>query len=493
MLNNVLGIDFQNTFARDLEGLYKKGNSCKCPSAEVLLLNKSLSLELGIDLNRLQSKNALDIFSGNIKPENSITLAQAYSGHQFGQFNPNLGDGRALLIGEAINQKGKLIDIQLKGAGQTPYSRRGDGKSALGPVLREYLISESMHVLGIPTTRALAAIKTGDQLERDGLLPGGIMTRIASSHIRIGTFEYARFHKDNQLIKKLTDYSIARHFPDTANVENPYLAFFAAVCNQQALLIANWMSVGFIHGVMNTDNMTISGETIDFGPCAFMDSYDPSTVFSSIDVNKRYAYANQPAILTWNLTRLAETLIPLIHKDKNESIKLLTEVLQLIKPVYTNYWLSIMRSKIGLSKEDQNDIEIISNFLEIMEEEKADFTLCFRSLSKALIGDGQTIRALFNNSRRFDGWMMIWQERISQEGIAEEKIAATMNKVNPIYIPRNHKVEEALHEAVFKNNMLPFNKLHSLLQNPFEEIDGFESFKEPAPKSDIPYKTFCGT
>ena len=253
------------------------------------------------------------------------------------------------------------------------------------------------------------------------------------------------------------------------------------------------MSVGFIHGVMNTDNMTISGETIDFGPCAFMDSYDPSTVFSSIDVNKRYAYANQPAILTWNLTRLAETLIPLIHEDKNESIKLLTEVLQLIKPVYTNYWLSIMRSKIGLSKEDQNDIEIISNFLEIMEEEKADFTLCFRSLSKALIGDGQTIRALFNNSRRFDGWMMIWQERISQEGIAEEKIAATMNKVNPIYIPRNHKVEEALHEAVFKNNMLPFNKLHSLLQNPFEEIDGFESFKEPAPKSDIPYKTFCGT
>ena len=300
------------------------------------------------------------------------------------------------------------------------------------------------------------------------------MTRVASSHIRIGSFEYAYKNKDISVVKDLADYSISRHYPDTASLDNPYLAFFAAVCNEQASLVASWMTVGFIHGVMNTDNMAISGETIDYGPCAFMDAYDPATVFSSIDVNGRYAYGNQPAILTWNLTRLAETLIPLVNKDKDESIKLLTEVLQLIKPVYTNYWLSLMRSKIGLSKEEQNDIELITNLLEIMEEEKADFTNSFRLLSKALIGDTQSIRKLFNNSRRFDGWMMVWQERISQEGVAEEKIASSMDKVNPMYIPRNHKVEEALEASVFDNDMKPFNKLYSVLQNPYHEIVGLE-------------------
>jgi uncharacterized protein YdiU (UPF0061 family) len=390
------------------------------------------------------SSECLDILSGNKIIKNSRPIALAYSGHQFGHFNSNLGDGRALLLGETLDQQGNLKDIQLKGSGRTPFSRRGDGKSALGPVLREYLISESMHILGIPTTRSLAAINTGEKVHRDEETYGGIMTRVASSHIRIGSFEYAYKNKDISVVKDLADYSISRHYPDTARLDNPYLAFFAAVCNEQASLVASWMTVGFIHGVMNTDNMAISGETIDYGPCAFMDAYDPVTVFSSIDVNGRYAYGNQPAILTWNLTRLAETLIPLVNKDKDESIKLLTEVLQLIKPVYTNYWLSLMRSKIGLSKEEQNDIELITNLLEIMEEEKADFTNSFRLLSKALIGDTQSIRKLFNNSRRFDGWIMVWQERISQEGVAEEKIASSMDKVNPMYIPRNHKVEEAL-------------------------------------------------
>ena len=317
MLENALGIDFQNTFAKDLEGLYKESTASINPSAEMLLVNENLALELGIGLNELYSKNAFDIFSGNKKPFNSITLAQAYSGHQFGHFNPNLGDGRALLLGEVLNIKGELRDIQLKGSGPTPFSRRGDGKSALGPVLREYLVSESMYALGIPSTRALAVIKTGEQVERDKSLPGGLMTRIASSHIRIGTFEYASLQNDTKLLQKLADYSISRHFPDTADVENPYLALFAAICNQQASLIANWMSVGFIHGVMNTDNMSISGETIDYGPCAFMNTYNPKTVFSSIDTQGRYAYQNQPSILTWNLTRLAETLIPLVH-DKND-------------------------------------------------------------------------------------------------------------------------------------------------------------------------------
>jgi uncharacterized protein YdiU (UPF0061 family) len=276
-------------------------------------------------------------------------------------------------------------------------------------------------------------------------------------------------------------------------VENPYLAFFAAVCNEQASLVANWMSIGFIHGVMNTDNMTISGETIDYGPCAFMDAYDPLTVFSSIDKNGRYSYGNQPKILTWNLTRLAETLIPLVHKDQNEAIKLLTEVLQLIKPVYTNYWLSSMRSKIGLSKEEQDDINLISQLLNLMKTNKVDFTLCFRYLSKALVGDIESIKNLFKNDIAFDNWMTLWKERVSQESISDEKIASSMNAVNPLYIPRNHKVEEALEAAVFKNNMKPFLKLHDILKNPYDEIKEFHEYEKPAKESSIRYKTFCGT
>ena len=473
--------------------MYKESNPVPALSPKMLLFNESLAKEMNLHYLIENSSECLDILSGNKIIKNSRPIALAYSGHQFGHFNSNLGDGRALLLGETLDQQGNLKDIQLKGSGRTPFSRRGDGKSALGPVLREYLISESMHILGIPTTRSLAAINTGEKVHRDEETYGGIMTRVASSHIRIGSFEYAYKNKDISVVKDLADYSISRHYPNTASLDNPYLAFFAAVCNEQASLVASWMTVGFIHGVMNTDNMAISGETIDYGPCAFMDAYNPATVFSSIDVNSRYAYGNQPAILTWNLTRLAETLIPLVNKDKDESIKLLTEVLQLIKPVYTNYWLSLMRSKIGLSKEEQNDIELITNLLEIMEEEKADFTNSFRLLSKALIGDTQSIRKLFNNSRRFDGWMMIWQERISQEGVAEEKIATSMNKINPIYIPRNHKVEEVLKAAVNENDMKPFSSLYSILQNPYKEIIGLESFSEPAPESNIPYKTFCGT
>jgi uncharacterized protein YdiU (UPF0061 family) len=473
--------------------MYKESNPVPALSPKMLLFNESLAKEMNLHYLIENSSECLDILSGNKIIKNSRPIALAYSGHQFGHFNSNLGDGRALLLGETLDQQGNLKDIQLKGSGRTPFSRRGDGKSALGPVLREYLISESMHILGIPTTRSLAAINTGEKVHRDEETYGGIMTRVASSHIRIGSFEYAYKNKDISVVKDLADYSISRHYPDTASLDNPYLAFFAAVCNEQASLVANWMTVGFIHGVMNTDNMAISGETIDYGPCAFMDAYNPATVFSSIDVNSRYAYGNQPAILTWNLTRLAETLIPLVNTDKDESIKLLTEVLQLIKPVYTNYWLSLMRSKIGLSKEEQNDIELITNLLEIMEEEKTDFTNSFRLLSKALIGDTQSIRKLFNNSRRFDGWMMIWQERISQEGVAEEKIATSMNKINPIYIPRNHKVEEVLKAAVNENDMKPFSSLYSILQDPYKEIIGLESFSEPAPESNIPYKTFCGT
>ena len=471
----------------------KKSYATPAPAPELLIFNNSLAEELNLSSLAKDQSKCLEIFSGREVLKDSQPIAQAYSGHQFGHFNPVLGDGRALLLGETVNTNGELKDIQLKGSGPTPFSRRGDGKSALGPVLREYLISESMHVLGIPTTRALAAIKTGENVQREQELPGGVMTRVASSHIRVGSFEYAYKSKNQMLIKDLADYSINRHFPETAEVKNPYLAFFAAVCNEQASLVANWMSIGFIHGVMNTDNMTISGETIDYGPCAYMDTYDPSTVFSSIDKNGRYSYENQPKILTWNLTRLAETLIPLVHKDQNEAIKLLTEVLQLIKPVYTNYWLSSMRSKIGLSKEDQDDINLISQLLNLMKINKVDFTLCFRYLSKALVGDIKSIKNLFKNDIAFDNWMTLWKERVSQESISDEKIASSMNAVNPLYIPRNHKVEEALEAAVFDNNMKPFLKLHDILKNLYDEIQEFHEYEKPVKNSSVRYKTFCGT
>ena len=471
----------------------KKSYATPAPAPELLIFNNSLAEELNLSSLAKDQSKCIEIFSGREILQGSQPIAQAYAGHQFGHFNPVLGDGRALLLGETVNTNGELKDIQLKGSGPTPFSRRGDGKSALGPVLREYLISESMHVLGIPTTRALAAIKTGENVQREQELAGGVMTRVASSHIRVGSFEYAYKSKNQMLIKDLADYSINRHFPETAEVENPYLAFFAAVCNEQASLVANWMSIGFIHGVMNTDNMTISGETIDYGPCAYMDTYDPSTVFSSIDKNGRYSYENQPKILTWNLTRLAETLIPLVHKDQNEAIKLLTEVLQLIKPVYTNYWLSSMRSKIGLSKEDQDDINLISQLLNLMKINKVDFTLCFRYLSKALVGDIKSIKNLFKNDIAFDNWMTLWKERVSQESISDEKIASSMNAVNPLYIPRNHKVEEALEAAVFDSNMKPFLKLHDILKNPYDEIKEFHEYEKPVKISSVRYKTFCGT
>lgn len=493
MIEKASKFNLQNTYADNLKGLCKECIADPAPSPRMLLFNYNLAEELELDPFIFSSNYGLSIFSGNEIPEGSTPIAQAYAGHQFGSFNPHLGDGRALLLGEITNIHNQVKDIQLKGSGLTPFSRRGDGKSALGPVLREYLISESMNAMGIPTTRSLAAIASGEDVLRDTSLPGGVLTRIASSHIRIGTFEYASKLEDKNQIKKLADYSINRHYPEVAEIDNPYLAFFAAVCNEQASLIANWMAVGFIHGVMNTDNMTISGETIDYGPCGFMDEYHPSTVFSSIDKQGRYAYANQPSILTWNLTRLAEALIPLVHGEKEESIKLLTEVLQLVKPVYENFWLMNMRSKIGLSKEDPKDYELIMSLLEVMKDEKVDFTLAFRSLSKALTGNMTIARNIFNNSKKFDVWFMHWQERISQENVPDEDIVSAMDKVNPIYIPRNHKVEEALFSAVHKNDMQPFSNLLSILMSPYEENKGNESYTLPAPESEKPFKTFCGT
>jgi len=482
---------FDNSFARSLEGYFSYCEPEPAVAPKWLQFNHGLAKELGLDPVALDSDAGLAIFSGNATAEGSKPLAQAYSGHQFGGFSPQLGDGRALLLGEVIDTQQHRRDIQLKGSGRTPFSRGGDGKAAVGPVLREYLIGEAMYALGVPTTRALAAIATGKEVYRENILPGAILTRVAASHIRVGTFQYGAARGNEDKVRKLADYAIARHYPDTADAENPYLAFFAAVADAQAALVAQWMSIGFIHGVMNTDNMTISGETIDYGPCAFMEDYNPGTVFSSIDHGGRYSYANQPQILVWNLARLAEPLIPLVDPNQERAVELLTETIECIQPLYESYWLTRMRSKIGLSKEDSLDSQLIQDLLEVMEG--TDFTLAFRRLSQVLCGDKDVVRNLFKKPNDFDDWEQRWRKRLKQEGVATEETAQAMDRVNPIYIPRNHKVEEALAAATDQADITAFSKLLSILTRPFEEVEGNEAYAESAPATNTPYRTFCGT
>jgi serine/tyrosine/threonine adenylyltransferase len=484
--------NFDNSFARSLEGFFKLCQAEPAVDPKLLQFNHALAEELGLDPVALDSEAGLAIFSGNAAPEGSQPLAQAYAGHQFGGFSPQLGDGRALLLGEVIDTQQQRRDIQLKGSGRTPFSRGGDGLAAIGPVLREYMIGEAMHVLGVPTTRALAAVSTGKGVYREVPLPGAILTRVAASHIRVGTFQYGAARGDMEKVRALADYAMKRHYPDTSEAENPYLAFFAAVADAQSALVAHWMSLGFIHGVMNTDNMTISGETIDYGPCAFMDRYAAGTVFSSIDQNGRYAYANQPEILIWNLTRLAETLIPFVDPDKDKAIALLTEAIECIQPVYESYWLVGMQSKLGLSKDDSTETQLINDLLKIMEEGQADFTLVFRRLSQSLRGNNDTARKLFKEPEAFDAWAQRWHKRMEQEEIPTEEIAQAMDRVNPIYIPRNHKVEEAL-GAANQQDMAPFTKMLDVLSHPFDEVAGNEAYAEPAPATNRPYRTFCGT
>ena len=491
--NNPIHFNFDNSFACSLEGFFVSCDAEPAVAPKLLKLNHALAEELGLDPVALDSEAGLAIFSGNAVPEGSHTLAQAYAGHQFGGFSPQLGDGRALLLGEVIDTQKRRYDIQLKGSGRTPFSRGGDGKAALGPVLREYLIAEGMHALGISTTRALAAVSTGENVYREIPLPGAILTRVAASHIRVGTFQYGAARGEVDKVRALADYTILRHYPEIADAENPYLEFFVAVTDSQAALVASWMNIGFIHGVMNTDNMTISGETIDYGPCAFMNRYSPGTVFSSIDQHGRYAYANQPEILVWNLARLAETLIPFVDPDKNRAIELLTETIDCIKPLYESHWLAGMKSKIGLSTKGSQDEQLITDLLSTMAEGQADFTLVFRRLAQVLRGESGPVRNLFKDPGALDLWVQRWQERLEQEGISKEAIAESMDRSNPVYIPRNHKVEEALSAAVQHEDMAPFTKLLTVLNHPFDETSGNEAYAEPPPVSNIPYKTFCGT
>jgi protein adenylyltransferase len=484
---------FDNSYAREMSGFFVAWEGAKVPSPDLVLFNRSLAEDLGLVPGALETPEGAAIFAGVTPPDGASPLAQVYAGHQFGGFSPQLGDGRALLIGEVIDKLGHRRDIQLKGSGPTPFSRGGDGKAVIGPVLREYVIGEAMHALGIPTTRALAAVTTGEEIFREGPKPGAVLTRVASSHLRVGTFQFFAARSDTEKVRQLADYAIARHDPDLIQESDRYIKFFARVLERQAALVANWVLVGFVHGVMNTDNTTISGETIDYGPCAFIDVYDPAAVFSSIDHGGRYAFGRQPMIAQWNLARLAETLLALISPDDlDKAVELVSAELGHFPDLYRKHWLGGMRAKLGLQTEDENDQAFFETLLTTMHEQKVDYTLLFRHLGEAASGYAEKARALFSETKAFDDWSLQWQNRLAKEGADASFVKAGMDRVNPIYIPRNHKVEEAL-TAAEGGDYMPTKRLLEVLSSPFEERVGLEDYAGPAPADLAPYRTFCGT
>jgi uncharacterized protein YdiU (UPF0061 family) len=484
---------FDNTYARDLEGFYVPWPAAQVARPALVQLNDALAEELGLDAEACASEAGTQIFAGNALPAGAVPLAQAYAGHQFGGFSPQLGDGRALLLGEVLDRRGRRRDIQLKGAGPTPFSRGGDGRAALGPVLREYLLGEAMHALGIPTTRALAAVRTGEPVYRETVLPGAVLTRVAASHIRVGTFEWVAARGEEAKVRRLADYVIHRHYRALQGHANPYLGLLEHVCDRHAALIARWMQVGFIHGVMNTDNMAISGETLDYGPCAFMDHYDPATVFSSIDTQGRYAYANQPRIAQWNLARLAETLLPLIDTDRHRAIARATEVIQDFPSRYQHHWLRGMRAKLGLVTEDEADLDLATGLLTAMEGQHVDYTLAFRYLAEAAVGEDARLRALFAEASAYERWCAHWRARLAREAVAPVVRAQAMRRANPAFIARNHRVEEALSAAVERADYAPFATLLHIVLRPFDDQPAFAAFADPAPAGQGCYRTFCGT
>ena len=461
----------------------------------LIKLNQALASDLDLDLSALDAPAQAQLFSGNVLPQGSVPIAMAYAGHQFGHFVAQLGDGRAILIGEMPDRAGVLRDIQLKGCGRTPYSRSGDGRAALGPVLREYLVSEAMHALGIPTTRSLAAVTTGESVQRETLLPGAILTRGAASHVRVGTFEYFAARGDVAGTKILADYVIDRHYPLCAHEASPYLALLEQVVSRQAALIAGWMNVGFIHGVMNTDNMAVSGETIDFGPCAFMDTFDPATVFSSIDERGRYAYANQPNAALWNLARFAETLLPLIDADTQRAIDAATQVIATFETHFNDCWLRGMRRKLGLSTSEQGDRQLAEDWLKATHRNQADFTLSFRALCAAARdphGDGP-VRSYFIQTADYDAWAQRWRARTSREAMTPESRAELMQAANPAYIPRNHRVEQMIVAAVERGDFGPFEEFSQVLAAPYSERAAHAGYADPPQPQERVLQTFCGT
>jgi uncharacterized protein YdiU (UPF0061 family) len=473
-------LTLHDRYARELEPLVVPWQAAPAPDPRLLVLNEPLAAELGADPARLRTAEGAGLLLGTQLPDGAKPVAMAYSGHQFGALSPRLGDGRALLLGEVVDVGGRERDLHLKGSGRTPFARGGDGKAAVGPMLREHLVSEAMHALGIPTTRSLAVVATGEPVLRERALPGAVLARVAASHIRVGTFEYAALLRDAELLERLADHAIARHHPEAAEADEPYLAFYERVVEAQAALIARWLLVAFVHGVMNTDNMTISGETIDYGPCAFMEAYDPSTVFSSIDHGGRYAYGNQPMIGQWNLARLAEALLPLLGPEPTPAV---SAILATFPARLHGHWLTGMRAKLGLAGEDPDDEPLFTDLLTIMHGARADYTSTFRALSAALRGDGSRI------SPELTGWIDRWRARLQGE---RSVIADAMDRVNPVYIPRNHLVEDAL-TAATAGELAPFERLLEVVTDPFTERPGREAYAEPAPVASGPYRTFCGT
>jgi uncharacterized protein YdiU (UPF0061 family) len=484
-----------SSYASLPERFFARVQPTRVAAPHLIKLNQALAADLNIDLSGLDAPALANLFSGNDLPPGTVPIAMAYAGHQFGHFVPQLGDGRAILIGEMRDRTGVLRDIQLKGCGRTPYSRSGDGRAALGPVLREYLVSEAMHALGIPTTRTLAAVTTGESVQRETALPGAILTRVAASHVRVGTFEYFAARGDAAGTKILADYVIDRHYPLCAHDESPYLALLKQVVSRQAALIAGWMNVGFIHGVMNTDNMAVSGETIDFGPCAFMDTFDPATVFSSIDARGRYAYANQPNAALWNLARFAETLLPLIDVDTQRAIGIATEAIATFETLYNDSWLGGMRRKLGLSTSEQGDRQLAEDWLKAMHSNQADFTLSFRALCTAARdrqGDGP-LRAQFLNALDYDEWALRWRARMSREATTLESRTESMQAANPAYIPRNHRVEQVIVAAVERGDFAPFEEFSEVLAAPYVERAAFARYANPPQPQERVLQTFCGT
>ena len=494
-------LPFLNSYAALPARFYTRQAPVPVAQPRLIKFNQALAAELGLGLESTDTATLESIFSGNQVPPGADPIAMAYAGHQFGQFVPQLGDGRAILLGEVNDRTGARRDIQLKGAGITLYSRNGDGRAAIGPVLREYLVSEAMHALGIPATRALAAVATGEVVIRETGLPGAILTRVAASHVRVGTFQYFAARGDSQALQELADYVTARHYPHLKSAGRPYLELLRAVCERQAQLVASWMSVGFIHGVMNTDNMAVSGETIDFGPCAFMDAYDPATVFSSIDSMGRYAYANQPAAAQWNLARFAETLLPLIDADANRAVESATEVIAAFAPSFQERWLAAMRAKMGLLEAAPGDGKLVSEWLDLMHRNQCDFTLTFRRLCAAAnaLPDAATLRADallrtgFMRPDEYDAWAVTWRTRLEREPASAEERAAAMRRVNPAYVPRNHRVEQALAAAAERLDFGPFEQLLRVLSDPYREREEFAMYAIPPRPEERVQRTFCGT
>ena len=484
---------FDNSYARLPHRFFARQPPTPVSAPKLIKLNEALADRLGLDPRVLASPQGVAFLAGNALPRGSEPIAMAYAGHQFAQFVPLLGDGRAILLGEVIDRGGVRRDIQLKGAGQTPFSRRGDGRAALGPVLREYIVSEAMAALGIPTTRALAAVATGERVQRETTLPGAVLTRVAASHIRIGTFQYFAARGDLDGVRELADYAIARHYPASADAENPYRALLDNVIARQADLIARWLLVGFIHGVMNTDNMAISGETIDFGPCAFMDFYDPAKVYSSIDVHGRYAYANQPRIAQWNLARFAGTLLPLLAENEEAGVESAQEALDAFAPKFEAAYHGGLGRKLGLAR--PGDLELAQDLLSCMAINQADFTLTFRRLYEDVAGfeHRAAARDLFIDPTSFDEWAARWRERLSEDGGDANLRSEAMRLANPAFIPRNHLVEETIAAAVGADDFGPFEKLLVVLSHPYDDQKGAERYATPPRPEQVVEQTFCGT